>query len=96
MLGSTALQLGWAGFGRGSLSRRSPWPSTSAMLRVMMECTSLMSSLSLAMLRCVRVSRYNFFVFEMYVSALQQSKGLTSDIRQKHRHRLRQTIYRRM
>ena len=39
------------------------------MLRVMMECTSLMSSLSLAMLRCVRVSRYSFFVFEMNVSA---------------------------
>ena len=39
------------------------------MLRVMMECTSLMSSLSLDMLRCVRVSRYSFFVFEMNVSA---------------------------
>lgn len=38
------------------------------MLRVMMECTSLMSSLSFAMLRCVRVSRYSFFVFEMKVS----------------------------
>ena len=39
------------------------------MLRVMIECTSAMSAFSLAMLRCVRVSRYSFFVFWINVSA---------------------------
>ena len=69
MWSGQALDIGAGGIFCDSLSRRSPWPSTSAMLRVIMECTSLMSSLSFAMLRCVRVSRYSFFVFEMKVSA---------------------------
>lgn len=43
------------------------------MLRVMMECTSLRSSLSFEMLRCVRVSMYSFFVLLMNVSAHAQT-----------------------
>jgi len=57
------------------LSSRSPWPSTSAMLRVMMECTSLKSSLSFEMLRWVRVSMYSFFVLLMKVSAHAENFG---------------------
>jgi hypothetical protein len=52
-----------------SRSSRSPWPSTSCMLRVMMEWTSAMSAFSFDMLRCVRVSKYSFFVFWIKVSA---------------------------
>lgn len=54
---------------RHILFRASPWPSTSWIFFVMIECTSTRSSFNLSIFLLVRVSKYSFFVRWMNVSA---------------------------